>query len=201
MKTVLDLIGEFAELNDAKVAHGGQLPRQAEERWAELKAFYDLLMSRSGVGPRPVTRRFSAEDVIRKVKARERLRVPLETEILYEAGDEFFAGYAVNLSRGGMFLSSRQVLPVQSNFKVYLASPDAVDEALVEAPAQVAWATEQGIVHASLPRGMGVRFARRIAYVQKHLDAMVVDSLVRHLSGLDATGLAPEFLQREQLEL
>jgi hypothetical protein len=64
MKTVLDLIGEFAELNEAKVAHRGRLPLEAEKLWEELKAFYDLLMSRAGVGPRPVTRRFSATDVI-----------------------------------------------------------------------------------------------------------------------------------------
>ena len=201
MKTVLDLIGEFAELNDAKVAYRGRLPLESEKRWEELKAFYDLLMSRTGVGPRPVTRRFSATDVIEKVKARERLRVPLETEIVFEIGNEFHAGYAVNLSRGGMFLSHNEVLPVKSNLKIYLASPDAVDEALVEAPGEVAWVTEQGIVEASLPRGMGVRFGRSIAYVQRHLDAMVVDCLVRHLSGLDATGLAPEFLIDEAIEL
>ena len=74
MKTVLDLIGEFAVLNDAKVTWGGRLPPDAEKRWEELKGFYDLLMSNSGVATRPVTRRFSAKDVEEKVTARERLR-------------------------------------------------------------------------------------------------------------------------------
>ena len=38
MKTVLNLIGEFGALHDAKVRSGGSLPPEDEKRWAELKA-------------------------------------------------------------------------------------------------------------------------------------------------------------------
>ena len=48
---------------------------------------------------------------------------------------------------------------------------------------------------------MGVRFGWNMVYMQRHLDAMVGDCFVRHLSGLDATGLAPEFLIGEAFEL
>ncbi|HLE69117.1 MAG TPA: hypothetical protein VJH87_05510, partial [Vicinamibacteria bacterium] len=82
MKTILDLIGEFATLNDAKVKRGGRLEPEEERRFAELKNFYDLLMAHTGLTVRRVTRRFSAEDVLAKVTARERLRVPLETEMI-----------------------------------------------------------------------------------------------------------------------
>jgi len=132
---------------------------------------------------------------------RERLRVPLETEIVFEIGSEFHPGYAVNLSRGGMFLFHNKVLSARSNLKNCLASPEAVDEILIDANGEVAWVTEQGIVEASLPLGMGVRFGRNMAYVQRHLEAMVVDCFVRHLSGLDAIGLAPELLIGEAIEL
>jgi hypothetical protein len=37
--------------------------------------------------------------------------------------------------------------------------------------------------------------------LERHLDAMVIDSLVRHLSGVDANCLAPEFLLKERVEL
>jgi hypothetical protein len=201
MKTILDLIAEFAALNDAKVQRGGKLGPAEERRFAELKEFYDLLMAHTGLAPRRVTRRFSAEDVLSKVTARERLRVPLETEIIFCAGGEFHAGLAVNVSRGGLFLSAREILPVDTLLTVYISSPDTIDHALIETPAKVVWITERGISTSLLPPGMGVSFLSKRGLVETYLDAMVVDSLVRHLSGVDATTLAPEFIDREFVEL
>ncbi|MGH9391074.1 MAG: PilZ domain-containing protein [Vicinamibacteria bacterium] len=201
MKTILDLIGEFASLNDAKAQRGGRLEPDAERRFAELKDFYDLLMAHTGLAPRRVTRRFSAEDVFKKVTARERLRIPLETEMIFSAGGEFHAGLAVNLSRGGLFLSARHLLPVNSPVTIYLSSPDAIDHALIETPAKVVWVAERGISTSLLPPGMGVSFVAKKGLVESYLDAMVVDSLVRHLSGVDATLLAPEFIGRELVEI
>ena len=201
MKTILDLIGEFASLNDAKVRRGGKLTPEEERRFAELKDFYDLLMAHTGLTPRRVARRFSAKDVLKKIPARERLRVPLETEMIYSAGGEFHAGLAVNLSRGGIFLSARQLLPVNTPVTIYIASPDAIDHALIETPARVVWVAERGISTSLLPPGMGVSFVSKKGLVETYLDAMVVDSLVRHLSGVDATLLAPEFIGRERIEI
>ncbi len=201
MKTILDLIGEFASLNDTKVQRGGRLEPEEERRFAELKDFYDLLMAHTGLSPRRVRRRFSAEDVLKKVPARERLRVPLETEMIYSVGGEFHAGLAVNLSRGGIFLSARQLLPVDSPVTIYIASPDAVDHALIETPAKVVWVAERGISSSLLPPGMGVSFVSKKRLVESYLDAMVVDSLVRHLSGVDPNSLAPEFIGRELVEI
>jgi len=190
MKTVLDLIGEFAVLHDAKVMCGGRLPDQAERRWEELKDFYDLLMSKSGIGPRPVSRQFSAKDVEEKVTSRERLRVPLEMDMVFRASDEFHAAKGVNVSRGGLYLSSPLILPVNTTVTVYLASYDLTQESLLEASGEVVWATEESRDQASLPPGMGISFATQEALLERHLDAMVIDSLVRHLSGVDAHSLA-----------
>ena len=201
MKTVLDLIGEFAVLNDAKVMWAGRLPDEAERRWEELKDFYDLLMSKSGVGPRPVSRQFSAKDIEEKVTSRERLRVPLEMDMIFRAGEEFHAAKGVNVSRGGLYLSSPLVLPVNSTVTVYLASSDLTHESLLEAPGEVVWATEEGRDQASLPPGMGISLTTQEGHLERHLDAMVVNSLVRHLSGVDANCLAPEFLLKESVEL
>lgn len=201
MKTVLDLIGEFAVLNDAKVMWGGRLPTEAERRWEELKDFYDLLMSQSGVGPRPVSRQFSAKDIEAKVTSRERLRVPLETDMIFRTGTEFHAAKGINVSRGGLYLSSPLVLPASSTLTVYLASPDVAHESLLEARGEVAWSTMDGFGERALPPGMGISFTTQEGLLERHLDAMVIDSLVRHLSGVDATCLAPEFLSKESVEL
>jgi hypothetical protein len=45
---------------------------------------------------------------------------------------------------------------------------------------------------------MGVSFVEKKDVVERHLDSMVVESLVRHLSGVDATSLAPELIGREE---
>ena len=201
MKTILDLIAEFAVLNDAKVRQRGALPPAEESRFRELKGFYDLVMANTGVAPRSVTKRFSAEDILHKVTARERLRVPIETEMIFESGGELNAGLVVNLSRGGIFLSARQLLPVESRMTMYLATPDASDYALIETPARVVWATERGISESLLPIGMGLSFVDKKGLVERYLDAMVVDALVRHLSGVDANALAPDFVEKELVEL
>ena len=39
MNTVLDLIGEFGLLNDAKGIWGEKFPPESERRWRELKRF------------------------------------------------------------------------------------------------------------------------------------------------------------------
>ncbi len=200
MNTVLDLIGEFGVLNDAKGVWGAKFPPEAERRWQELKNFYDLLMSKSGVGPRPVTRRFTAHEVEEKVTARERLRVPLEHDLIFRADSEFHAAMGVNLSRGGVFLTSSVILPVHTKVNVYLSSPDVSHEALLEAEAEVAWTTSDTGEDTSR-EGMGLSFRGDMGTIIKHLDALVINSLVRRLSGLDANSLAPEFLMKEALEL
>ena len=63
MKTVLDLIGEYARLNDAKIRRGGHLVPSSEKRWEELKSFYDLLMSHTSLAGGSVNRWSSAIDV------------------------------------------------------------------------------------------------------------------------------------------
>lgn len=201
MKTVLDLIGEFAALNDAKVQFGGRLPAEDERRWRDLKEFYDLLMANTGISSRPVSRRFSARDILEKVTARNRLRVPLETEMIFKVEEELHAGFAVNVSRGGVFLSSSLLLPPRSPLTIFLATPDSVDEALLETEAVVAWVAERGVCEALLPPGMGVRFTGKRGLIERYLDAMVIDALVRHLSGVDANALAPELVLSERIEL
>ncbi len=50
MKTVLDLIRKFDELNASKTREQDKFSLADEERWEELKAMYDLLVFHSGLG-------------------------------------------------------------------------------------------------------------------------------------------------------
>ncbi len=196
MKTVLDLIAEFAELNDAKIRSAGRLTLDAERRFTELKAFYDHLMTQTGVVSRRVSRSFSAKDVVSKVPARERLRVPLETETIFSAEGEYHTGVAVNVSRGGLCLSVNHVLPVNSDVTIYLSSSATAGNPLIETRAKVIWVGRQGASPA-LTGGMGVSFVEKKEAVERYLDSIVVESLVRHLSRVDTSALAPELIDRD----
>ncbi|HSF16712.1 MAG TPA: PilZ domain-containing protein [Vicinamibacteria bacterium] len=201
MKTVLDLIGEYARLNDAKIRRGGHLVPSSEKRWEELKSFYDLLMSHTSLAGGSVNRWSSAIDVLIKVDARERLRVPVEREFPFEVDGELHKGFAVNISLGGIYVASSHRAPAGKRVSLYLAQNDARGQAPVETRGVVVWVSDRGVADAFLPPGMGIRFTDKRDTVEDLLDGMVVDALVRHLSGLDVHSLAPDIFLTQQVEL
>lgn len=201
MRTVLDLIGEFAALGDAKARCGGTLPPGSERRWGELKSFYDLLMAHNGLMRRPVTKRFTSRDIRNRVRSRDRLRVPVELEMAMRIGNDYQTVQVVNVSRGGVFIASDQIYPVGTRLILYVANAYGGGEAMFEAEGEVAWLSEHGVAESDLPRGMGLRFVGDQDAVRHQLDAFVLESLEIRLSGLDANALTPEFLLKEDLEL
>lgn len=202
MKTVLDLIGEFASINDEKVRCGGNLPPDWERRWSELKSFYDLLMAGNGSPRRPLSRRFSADDIRVRVRDRDRLRVPSALDVVLKCEDGYYAGEVVNLSRGGAFLTSQRVLPASSGLVLFLSNPYLGKAGLFEAEGEVIWASEGSAEQEHL-RGMGVRFEQDNGPGSVHyqLDCIVIDTLERQLSGVDSSAITPHFLERECLVL
>ena len=201
MKTVLDLIGEFAALHDEKVRRGGTLSPGEEKRWLELKEFYELLMSQNGLNRRPVTRRFSADDIRRRVTSRDRLRVPAELDMVLRHRGDYQTVQVLNISRGGVFLGADTLYPVGSRLTLFVANAHRGGEALFEADGEVAWITERGVPESDLPRGMGIRFVGSQEKIQEELDLFVIDTLERRLSGVDAMALAPDFVIREKIDL
>lgn len=202
MKTVLDLIGEFASINDEKVRCGGKLPPDWERRWSELKSFYELLMTGNESPRRPLSRRFTADDIRVRVRDRERLRVPFALDVVLKCEDGYYAGEVVNLSRGGAFVSSQRILPADSPLILFLANPYVGKARLFEAEGEVIWANE-GSAEREHSRGMGVRFHKdgESGSVGYHLDCIIVDTLERQLSGVDSSAITPYFLERECLLL
>jgi uncharacterized protein (TIGR02266 family) len=201
MKTVLDLIGEFATLNDVKVRCGGALPPGSEQRWEELKSFYDLLMAQNGLSRRPVTKRFSTSDIRDQVRSRDRLRVPVELDMIMNKDDDYVTVQVINLSRGGVFLASEKLFPVGTHLTLYLANSYGGSDAMFEAKGEVVWVSEFGIEETDLPKGMGVRFLGDQDEVRHQLDSFVLETLEIRLSGVDANSLTPDFVAREKLDL
>jgi uncharacterized protein (TIGR02266 family) len=201
MKTVLDLIGEFATLNDAKVRHGGTLPPEPEHRWEELKSFYDLLMAQNGLAKRPVTKRFSTSDIQKSVTSRERLRVPVELDMIINVNGDYQTVQVINVSRGGVFLASDKPCAVGTRMTLFIANAYGGGDGMFEAQGEVVWVSEFGIAESELPRGMGVHFVENREEVRRQLDAFVLETLEMRLSGVDANSLTPDFIDKEKLDL
>ena len=124
MKTPLDLICEFAVLDDTKTRCKGTLPLLMEKRWAELKGFYDALMAWNGVPGRADIGRYTVAEIRRKLSPRERLRVPAEMDIFFHHQGSYHTARLVNLSCGGVALTADTPFDLGSRLTLYLIKSD-----------------------------------------------------------------------------
>ena len=104
-RTLLDLIQEFATLNESKTLSNGLLSREGEARWDELRDFYEMLMVQDGLCPEPASR-FSAAEIRGKVVNRGRLRVRTDLETVVDLDADLHHARVGNLSCGGALLLS-----------------------------------------------------------------------------------------------
>ena len=184
MKTVLNLIGEFGALNDAKVRNGGTLPPEDEKRWAELKAFYEVLMAQSGLDLDREAPPITASDIREQLTDRERIRVPVEVPVVFQQGKQHHSGKVVNLSRGGTFIASEHLPEVGSHLTVYIPQVGSTSEEVLEIESEVVWLTKRGVPEIELPRGIGVQFTEYPTNAREKLDSFVVETIARKLSSL-----------------
>ena len=143
MKRELDLLREFAELNDAKVESWGTLPVAAERRWRELRAFYDELMTRRTHTRVPSSERYDAEEIRSRLPLRTRLRVPLDMSLFFCHDDAYAPARIVNLSKGGIFLGSPVTLGAHSRLTLYMPNLGRGYESLFETEVDVVWSAER----------------------------------------------------------
>jgi len=199
MRTLLDLIQEFAVLNEAKTLAKGVLPPDSEERWQELKKFYDLLMAQEDYCERPASR-YSMEEIRQSISAREKLRVRTEMEVIAQRKSDYLSASIGNLSCGGALLKCDTPFDVGAPLTLHLTSIERGEEVIVT-QGEVVWLTN-GVTAGNGPRyKMGICFAKLESEVLNKLDSYVVESLEKRFLSLPLTKLDPEFLRREQLEL
>jgi uncharacterized protein (TIGR02266 family) len=89
-------------------------------------------------------------------RATVRVPVALRIRLRYRAVDQFISKFAINISRGGMFLSSRNPKPPGTElwFEIRLAD----DSPVIEGSAQVRWIREYNRNRPDEPHGMGIQF-------------------------------------------
>src|SRR5262245_38878282 len=89
-------------------------------------------------------------------RASERVPVALRIRLRYQAVDQFISKFAVNISRGGMFLSSRN--PKPTGTELYFEIRLADDSPLITGSGEVRWTREYDRAQPDEPHGMGIQF-------------------------------------------
>jgi len=199
VKTLLDLIQEYATLNEAKTLARGVLPPAKEARWLELKRFYDMLMAQDGLAREPASR-YTAVQIRELVSARARLRVQTDLEIVVAQESEYHRARVGNLSRGGVLLHCDHGFEVDTSLTLHMANV-ARDESVLPTEGRVAWRSEGSRTNDSFRYRLGVQFRGLGAEEERTLDSFVVDSLETKLLCLGRDSLDPDFLRRESLAL
>lgn len=199
MKTLLDLIQEYAALNEAKTLSRGVLPPQQEARWSELKRFYDMLMAQDGLARDPAAR-YTPAQIRERVATRERLRVQTDLEIVVAKGGEFQRASVGNLSCGGVLLYCDHPFEVDDRLTLHMANPSRGDS-VFPTEGRIVWRADLSETGGSFRFRFGVQFLGLGEVETRSLDAFIVDSIETKLLCLGRDSLDPIFLKREQVTL
>ncbi|MBH24747.1 MAG: hypothetical protein CMH57_09910 [Myxococcales bacterium] len=91
-------------------------------------------------------------------ETRQHTRIGVELEVTLESESNFYAGFSMNISEGGLFIATYDVQPVGSEIKISLALGD--DEPPITAYGLVRWVREYNPASPDTSPGMGVQFTR-----------------------------------------
>jgi hypothetical protein len=197
-KTLLDLIQEYAMLNEAKTAGRGTLPKAQEARWAELKRFYDMLMAQDGLAPDPAGR-FTSSQIRERVASRARLRVSTDLDVVVSEGSSYHRARVSNLSCGGVLLLCDHPFEVDAAITLHMANLTGGE--VVPTEGKVVWRSDMGTSSGGLRYRLGVQFRKLGTAEESALDSFVVDSIETKLLCLGRESLDSEFIKRERLSL
>src|SRR5690349_4959344 len=88
-------------------------------------------------------------------------RSQLRLAIYYYGQEKLLKNYTVNISTGGVFIETGDILPVDTILHVQFRLPDTEPntDTIITCTARVAWTNEPGhLKKLSLPPGMGLQF-------------------------------------------
>lgn len=87
-------------------------------------------------------------------RRREHARFAVDLEVSVGSDHNFYAGFAENLSAGGVFIATHKLKPVGSKIELCISLPDGGQ---VRAEGEVRWVRVFN-EHSDMPPGMGVKF-------------------------------------------
>lgn len=94
----------------------------------------------------------------------------MRIKLKYPDVETFIQKYAVNISRGGIFIATKQPKPVGTFVKFEFLLSDATTSSIIRGEGQVQWTKEFDPAHPMKAHGMGVKFSRLDADSQAVID-------------------------------
>lgn len=101
---------------------------------------------------------------------RQQTRVRLESAISFESDDNFYTGFSVDVSEGGIFITTVNMLPVGTPVDLMLKLPDGFN---ADVHGVVRWLREWNELSPNVSAGMGVQFVNMEPAVTEHLQKFV----------------------------
>ncbi len=126
----------------------------------------------------------------RPSNARRFDRAPVVLEVHYRTKGSFLVSYSLNLSKGGLFLETAELLPVGSLLTVRFSVPGT---GVIETEASVMW-VRQAVSEEGLPPGLGLQFAG----LEERLGSMI-DRLVQDFTGMRLLAVAGDGAGQDRL--
>ena len=143
---------EMAPARFAALAADGAVEN---DPWAAL----DIEDLRAGGAPRPLPSREPNVEVIPTTSQRDEVqrqaRAQLAVKVGMEHGNAFFTGFSGNVSSGGLFVATHQLLEIGSQLELFFEMPDGHEVGVV---GEVRWRREYNPDATDQPPGMGLRF-------------------------------------------
>jgi uncharacterized protein (TIGR02266 family) len=126
----------------------------------------------------------------------------MRIKLKYPDIDTFVQKYAVNISRGGIFIATKQPKPIGTYVRFEFLLSDAGQSSIIRGEGQVQWTKDFDPANPGKPHGMGVKFMRLDAESQAVVDRALKWRAEHGTSpsvALPAAGSAPNALPtREQ---
>src|ERR1700759_1014293 len=107
------------------------------------------------------------------------MRTPITLKIKFKSSnlDQFIERYSVDVSRGGIFIRTKEPLPVGTQLRFEFQLQDA--SSLIAGDGTVVWIREHDPARQGVAPGMGVRFDKLAADSQKVLDKILSEKQKR----------------------
>ncbi len=116
-------------------------------------------------------------------RTNRRAPVLLRIKLRYPSIERFVEKFATNISRGGMFISSRSPKPVETKLRFELRLAD--NETVIKGSGTVRWIREYDPKRPRRPYGMGIEFEHLTDSSQEILERIIQQRLARGLPDND----------------
>ena len=132
-----------------------------------MQSYPEIQEAATRVAPAAHPGRVAADGRERRVFDRLRLDVTVD----YESDHNFYTGFTENISTGGLFIATRDILPIGSRFPVTFTLSNLAAQVVAEC--EVRWQRLEQLDDRESVPGMGVRFVGLDPASQSAINAFI----------------------------